>query len=179
MKINGWNIYAFLLRAVLLIGWPIHLLYKLVVKEKIVAVCSQGGHLADLLDSFSDTLHKEVVYLVPNQGVVQGTSLGKSKHHIIDPGRSPAKLVKNALTSILYILRFRPKVIVSSGSGVAFASLLLGKFLGAKIIFLECACQVKKPSVTGFLAAPLADLHIVQSPHLLKFFPKAQVGTLL
>jgi len=68
----------------------------------------------------------------------------------------------------------RPNVVISTGAGAIVLFCIFAKLLGAKLIFLESMAKVVKPTWTGKLLYPFADLFLVQWPGLLKFYPKAK-----
>lgn len=95
---------------------------------------------------------------------------------VVDPHTSFLKYLVNLAQSAVAVVSYRPHVVVSSGAGVAIASCLLGKLLGAKLIFVETAACVVQPSRTGKLIYRFADLFIVQWEALLEHYPKAVYG---
>ena len=74
------------------------------------------------------------------------------------------------------LVREKPDVILSTGAMIAFPALLLGKWMGKKIIFIECMFNVDAPTLTGKLAYKFADLFIVQWEEMLKVYPNAVLG---
>jgi UDP-N-acetylglucosamine:LPS N-acetylglucosamine transferase len=88
--------------------------------------------------------------------------------------------VVNALQSFWHLFTERPKVIISTGAGIAIPSLLFGKYLlKSKIIFIESAANVDHPSKTARFMYNHSDLFLVQWKPMLKTFPSATwVGVL-
>ena len=77
------------------------------------------------------------------------------------------------------IIFIRPKIVVSTGAGIAIPMILLAKKVGSKIIFIETGARVIEPSNTGKFIYKYADLFIVQYEPLLKCFDKAKLGKLI
>ena len=76
--------------------------------------------------------------------------------------------------------KYRPKVIVSTGSNIAVPLFLVGKLHGSKIIFIETRAKVYARSMTGILVRHMADQIFVQWPEMLKLYPEAKYcGTLV
>ena len=69
--------------------------------------------------------------------------------------------------------------VINTGGGMSIATSLLGKLLGAKLIYVESGARVSTPSRTGKLLYKYADLFIVQWKPLLKVFPDAVYGGVL
>ena len=81
------------------------------------------------------------------------------------------------LLSIPFILRIllkeRPRVIVSNGSGeVAIPAFYVAKLLGIKTIFIESGTVISTPSIGGKLTYPIADVFLVQWEEALKLYGK-------
>ena len=75
----------------------------------------------------------------------------------------------------LILAKERPFAIISTGAEIAIPAFLLGKVLGMRLVFVESLCRVSKPSGTGFLLYPLADLFLVQWPQLVNSYgPRAE-----
>ena len=60
----------------------------------------------------------------------------------------------------------------STGADVAAATLIIGKLLRAKVVFIETGGTIE-PSLTGRLVYPFCYLFIVQWPEKRARFPKA------
>lgn len=121
--------------------------------------------------------------------VTQQTPLSESialdhrLHHVPDIAlgllhRSPRawyEYVHNLALSLRILLTEWPDIIISTGAGSVLNTLLLGRLLGRRIIFLETFAHTRTPSLTGRLISPLAHAHLVQWPALAKRFPRATV----
>lgn len=146
---------------------------------KICCISSHGGHLHELSEAIKGVSGNMywVTYRTKHTEV-----LLKDKPHyfIIDPVTSRPKFIFNAIQSLYHILRERPRVIISTGAGIAIPSMLLGKFLiGSKIIYIESAAAVIEPSKSGSFIYKYADLFLIQWETLKEFYPNAKyVGVL-
>ena len=87
--------------------------------------------------------------------------------------RNPINAIKNTVLALKILLQERPKIIFSPGAGIAPPFFFIGKLLGCKLIYLESAAFVNKPSLTGRLVYPLADKFLIQYKNLKRFYPKA------
>lgn len=76
--------------------------------------------------------------------------------------------------------KYRPGVIVSTGSNIAVPLFLWGKIKGSKLIFIETRAKVYSKSITGKIVSRLSDVVFVQWPEMKKLYPKAiYCGTLV
>ena len=71
------------------------------------------------------------------------------------------------------LLRLRPAAILSTGPAIAVPVSIIGKILGARIIFIETGSRVRTLSLTGRIMYRWADLFFVQWPQLAATLPKA------
>jgi UDP-N-acetylglucosamine:LPS N-acetylglucosamine transferase len=94
--------------------------------------------------------------------------------------RSLRNLVRNAWLAVRVLRRERPRLIVSSGAGVAVPFFYLGKLFGARTIFIEVVDRIDRPTLTGRLVRPVTDQYVVEWPEQEAFYPRAQlIGRLL
>jgi len=144
---------------------------------KICIVCSAGGHLLEALEATRLLRQRHAAYLVTYRlPHLPRTIEGMPTHFIADPHLSLAKYLLNVIQSAVLVLRHRPDVIISTGSGMAIATCLFGKCLGARLIYVESGARVTRPSRTGQFLYRWADLFIIQWPSLQAFYPKAVQG---
>jgi len=70
-------------------------------------------------------------------------------------------------------LKEKPDLIISTGAGVAIPTCFLGWLFRKRVIFIEDWCRINKPSFSGRMIYPLANLFFVQWEQLLRYYPKA------
>lgn len=100
-------------------------------------------------------------------------------YYIINPHKNYFKFVINFLQSLKLYFAKRPKYILSTGSGMAVATCIIGKALGSKLIYIETGARISTPSRTGKFLYWFSDLFIIQWKSLLRYYPKAAYGGLL
>ncbi len=75
--------------------------------------------------------------------------------------------------------RMRPKVIVTTGAGVAVPVRRLGRLLGAKVAYVESLSRIDAPSLSCRMIAPVAHRIYAQWPDLAIAMPRARyVGSI-
>lgn len=141
----------------------------------VCVVCSAGGHLSEALASIG-MVKDHCYYVTYDEPHVRLRLAGEETYYVVDPHTSLRLYIKNILQSLWIFLRKRPKVVVSTGAGIALATCFLAKLTGSTLIFVESGARVTTPSRTGKLIYPFADLFIVQWKPLLKYYPKAIYG---
>lgn len=80
----------------------------------------------------------------------------------------------NILKAFWIILKEKPDVIISTGSGATYPLCKLVKLTGGKVIFIESFAKIKSPTVTGQKVYKFADEFYIQWPEMKKFYPNAK-----
>jgi beta-1,4-N-acetylglucosaminyltransferase len=132
---------------------------------------SPGGHLAELERAtagirFTDRFDVTFAGGRPPQ------EAPRRAHLVCHPRRSLLRTLRNVLQSLVIVLRERPQVVISTGADVAVAICILGRLLGARLIFIETAGELA-PTLSGRLVYPFANLFVVQWPDKAAGFPRA------
>jgi UDP-N-acetylglucosamine:LPS N-acetylglucosamine transferase len=132
---------------------------------------SAGGHFAELSRALVGIELRDCFHVTYDDG--RGADPGRPRlYHVTHPRRSVRRTLRNAAQALRILRAERPELIVSTGADVAVPTLLLGKLLGARIVFIETGGSLM-PSLSGRLVYPFADLFIVQWPEKLARFPRA------
>lgn len=144
---------------------------------KICCISSHGGHLHELEKALKDVDQSQmywVTYKTKHTQMVM-ESKGRKHYFIIDPVTSKPLFLLNILQSLWHLLRERPDVVISTGAGMAFPTLVFGKkMLGAKIVYIESAAAVVDATRTAKMMCPKSDLFLIQWEGLKKEFPNAK-----
>lgn len=148
------------------------------INDQLCVVCSAGGHLTEALLSIKDLDYQKyfITYQLPH---TNDTLAEEEFYYITNPHTYFYKYPINFFQSLKLFCKKRPRFILSTGSGMAIATCLIGKLFGSKIIYVETGCRISTPSMTGRLMYYVSDLFIVQWESLLQFYPKATYGGLL
>ncbi len=144
-------------------------------RPRVLIVCSAGGHLMDaLLATEGVVMDFDVAtFRLPHVSIPAGA---RALHFLIDPHTSLWKYGVNALQSLWLMLKIRPRVVLTTGAGIAIACALIGKCMGARLIYVEISASVERLSRTGVFLYGYADLFIVQWPELCERYPRAIYG---
>ncbi len=132
---------------------------------------SPGGHLAEL-ERATEGLRFLDRFDVTFAGGRPPTEPPRRTYHVCHPRRSGPRTLLNLLQSLRIVLRERPQLVISSGADVAVPVCILARLAGARLVYIETAGELR-PSLSGRLLYPFADLFIVQWPEKLAAFPRA------
>lgn len=142
--------------------------------DKVCLVGSSGGHLTHLylLKPFWE--EKERFWVTFGKDDAKSILEDEKMYECYFPtNRNIKNLIKNTFLAIKIIRKEKPKLIISSGAGVAVPFFYIGKIFGAKTIFIEVFDRIDKPTITGKLVYPVTDIFIVQWEEMKKVYPKA------
>ncbi len=163
--------------------------------------CNQGGHFSQMMalhDLFgkydtvlvTDNIHasKEKTPELKNIGVVEYPMGMANKRNKLSNGTIKERSRWQSLTGYIALIfecrqiwrKYRPAVIITTGSNIAVGLFLYGKFKGSKLIFIETRAKVYSKTMTGKIVGKLADKIFVQWPEMKKIYPNAEyLGTLV
>lgn len=143
---------------------------------KICLVSSSGGHFEQLL-RLLPLLDRYSGYIVTEDTGYELDLPGRKVYRVPPLNRTDKSIfreIASASGAALRILKAEsPDVIISTGALPALPTLVLGKLLGCKIVYLESFAKVSTPNKAGRLVYRFADRFYVQWEPLLKYYPKA------
>jgi UDP-N-acetylglucosamine:LPS N-acetylglucosamine transferase len=135
-------------------------------RKKVLAVASSGGHWVQLrrvVPAFADS---EVVYVTVLESY--RSQVPENKFYTVNDATRWNKL---ALVLLAFRLAWiigleRPAVVVSTGAAPGYFALLLGRWFGARTIWIDSMANIDEMSMSGSRAGRYADLWLTQWPHL-------------
>ena len=144
---------------------------------RICMACSAGGHLAQAMAIAREFQGDYDIFFVTYRLPHLGKGVGHYRTRFVtNPHIHYPLYLVNLVQSLFIMIRERPDVIVSTGSGVTIFPCLIAKLLRAKLIFVESGSRVVNPSRTGRILYRFANLFLVQWPAMLEFYPEATNG---
>lgn len=144
-------------------------------KQTVCIISSAGGHLTEALIATRD-LKVPMYFVTFDQPHVHSLLKGEEVYFIQDPHQKLHLHLKNMFQSLILFLRKRPKIVITTGAGIAVTLCLLVKLTGGKLIFIETGARVTSPSLTGRILYRFSDLFIIQWVPLKKYYPRAVYG---
>lgn len=137
---------------------------------KICVVSSVGGHLREVLQLRPALEPHDVFYVLNDETPIP---LPERRYRIAHAERD-LRVLWNLVEAARILRRERPDVVLSAGAGPAVPVALVGKLLGATVIFVETFGAVTRPSLTGRLLYRLADHFFYQWGPLARFYPRGR-----
>jgi UDP-N-acetylglucosamine:LPS N-acetylglucosamine transferase len=134
--------------------------------KKIVAVASAGGHWTEMMHLKEVFDGHDVVFVCTLE--MYQSEVGSNRFYAI-PGvsRLYKRLILVSIAKLLFILvRERPEIVITTGSGPGLLALFFSKMLGARTVWIDSIASVEHLSLSGKMAKKFADLWLTQWPHL-------------
>jgi beta-1,4-N-acetylglucosaminyltransferase len=136
-------------------------------RADVLLVCSAGGHLQQMLalrPAWGDYSHLWVTFDKSDARSLLG---GERVVYAYSPtNRSLKNLIRN-LGLAWHVLRVaRPRVLLTTGAGVAVPFAWLARLRRVRVVYIESFTRIEGPSLTGRLVAPIAHRAYVQWPEM-------------
>lgn len=136
------------------------------MSSRILAVASGGGHWVQLLRLRPAFEGHDVAYVTVQPSYAEQV-LGSRFYSVTDATRwSRWDLMKMIVQMLWIVARERPDVLITTGAAPGVVALRVGKWLGAKTIWLDSIANVEQMSMSGNRVRRFADLWLTQWEHL-------------
>ncbi len=132
--------------------------------KRVLAVASGGGHWVQLLRLRQAWAGADVAY-VTVQASYEAQVPGERFYCVTDATRwDRLKLIWMVLQIAWVVLRERPDVVITTGAAPGVAALRVGKWLGARTVWVDSIANVQSMSMSGRKVRGFADLWLSQWP---------------
>lgn len=167
----------------------------------VMFACNQGGHfsqmmaLNNLFEKYesvlvTDNVHanKEKIAALRGIRTIEYAMGMAEKRREMQKRGAKEKSRLQSLKGYLALIndcrkiwnKYRPVVIITTGSNIAVGLFLYGWIRGSKLIFIETRAKVYSKTITGKIVSKVADKIFVQWPEMKKVYPNAEYcGTLI
>ena len=150
--------------------------------KKVLFISSTGGHLNELLQ-LKSTMKKYDSFLITEKtkSTIELKKEFKDKIYYMKYGsKSHFSYIYifpyNCLKTLIYFIKIRPSVVVTTGAHTAVFMCYLAKLFRKKVIYIETFANIHSKSMSGKLVYPIADMFVVQWRSMLDIYPKAVYG---
>jgi hypothetical protein len=151
--------------------------------KRVLFISSTGGHFNELmqLEPIFKKYNYHIIVEKDKTNKDMKKKYGKKISYL--PYGTRAKLFRYIfiftwiiIKTIYFYIKYRPHVIVTTGTHTAVPMCYLGHLFGSKVIFIETFANRTKGSLSGRMTYPIADLFIVQWEEMNKVYPNAIDG---
>jgi beta-1,4-N-acetylglucosaminyltransferase len=134
---------------------------------EVMLVCSSGGHLLQLVALASAWGDRSRLWVTFDKSDARSLLVGER----IVFGRGPTnRSIRNLLANLVLAWRVvrseRPRVLLTTGAGLAVPFAWVARLFGARVIYVESLTRFQGPSLSCRLIAPVAHRLYVQWPEL-------------
>ena len=135
---------------------------------RVMAIASGGGHWIELLRLRPAFAEARVTYVSVNREYA--SDVPEHDFHLVNDATRWNKvgMLRLALRVLWLLIRLRPQFVVTTGAAPGFLAIRMGRWVGARTIWLDSIANVEELSLSGQLAGKHADLWLTQWPHLAK-----------
>jgi UDP-N-acetylglucosamine:LPS N-acetylglucosamine transferase len=129
----------------------------------VLLVCSAGGHLLQLVALREVWEAGSRAWVTFDKSDARTLLRGETVVYAYGPTNRSFGLValwntaRNLLLAWQTIGRLRPRVILTTGAGVAVPFAWVGRLRRARVVYLESFTRIDRPSLSCRLIAPVAD----------------------
>lgn len=148
-------------------------------KKRVMFICSVGGHLTQMLELKKIFDDYDYVLVTEKTDVTKNMADKYNMNYLMYGSRKYFfkyifVCIYNILKSIGLFIKYRPKVIVTTGTHTAVVMCYLGWIFRRKVIYIESYAKRTSQTMAGKMVYPIATTFIVQWESMLKFYPKAK-----
>jgi len=144
-------------------------------RTELLLVCSSGGHLQQLIALRHAWEDFSRVWVTFDRSDSRSLLVGETVVHAYGPtNRSLWALLRNFALAIRVLMSTRPRVVLTTGAGVAVPFVWLGRLSGARVVYVESATRIEAPSLSLRLVRPFVSQLYVQWPELQQALPSAR-----
>jgi beta-1,4-N-acetylglucosaminyltransferase len=141
----------------------------------VLLVCSTGGHLLQLHALNAAWAGRDRAWVTFDKSDARSLLAGERVLYAFGPtNRNVGNLLRNLKLAVGVLRRLRPRVIVTTGAGVAVPFCWIGRLLGARVVYVESLSRIEGPSLSCRLIAPVAARVYAQWPELAGAYGKAR-----
>lgn len=149
------------------------------LNKKICFISSCGGHLMQLI-KLLPVAEDAKFYIISEKNTISKKLFNqrKYKHYfLLQQDRKKTLfffvVLINLFASLIYFIKERPDVVITTGAGVVFPTCILAKLFSSKLIYVESFARIYSASKTGKQIYKFADYFYVQWEEMLSVYPNA------
>ena len=144
-------------------------------RAELMLVCSSGGHLLQLLALRPAWEGRTQAWVTFDKSDARSLLSGERTYFAYGPtNRNLTNLVRNLLFARRTLAAVRPRVMITTGAGVAVPFAWLSRLRGVRVVYVESLSRIDAPSLSCRLIRPVADRVYVQWPELARALPGAR-----
>lgn len=138
------------------------------MNRKVLAVASGGGHWIQLLRLRPAFIGCDIAYVTVQENYREQVN-GHRFYAVVDATRwSRLRLFWMIIQVTWIVVIERPDFVISTGAAPGVVALRIGKWLGARTIWIDSIANIEQMSLSGSRVRRFADLWLSQWPNVAK-----------
>lgn len=143
---------------------------------RVLLVCSNGGHLAQLVKLAPWWRHHDRAWVTFPKADARALLVGEKVNDAYFPTtRHLGNLLRNLRLARRVLREYRPDVVVSTGAGVALPFFVLARLGKVATVYLEVFDRIDTATLTGRLCGPFTDAFCLQWEEQKSSYPRGVV----
>ena len=144
-------------------------------RADLLLVCSTGGHLLQLVALREAWEPFTRIWVTFDKSDARSLLAGERIEFAHGPtNRNIKNMLRNIVVAWRVVGAVRPKVVLTTGAGVAVPFAWVARLRGATVVYVESLARIDGPSLTYRLIAPIASRRYVQWPELAEALPRSR-----
>ena len=144
-------------------------------RAELMLVCSSGGHLLQLHQLREAWSARSPRWVTFDKSDARSLLSGERVVYAYGPtNRNLGNFFRNLGLAWKVVRRVRPRVLVTTGAGVAVPFAWISRLHGARIVYVESISRIDDPSVSYRLIAPVAHRLYAQWPEFAERIRRAR-----
>lgn len=150
-------------------------------RVEVLLVCSTGGHLLQLLGLRASWDGYSCAWVTHRNSDACSLLEGEDVVYAHSPTtRNLKNFVRNLFLACAVVARRRPRILITTGAGVAVPFAWIARLAGTKVVYVESITRIAGLSMSGRMIAPVSHRFFVQWPELRALHRRAEYhGNLL
>ena len=142
---------------------------------KVLAIASAGGHFVQLMRLTPAFKGAKLTVATALEGLrdeayaaADAAGVERPDFHVITEANrwQKIKLLRSLLEITWLVARLRPTAIISTGAAPGYFAIWVGRFFGARTIWVDSIANAEELSLSGKKAGKIADVWLTQWEHL-------------
>jgi UDP-N-acetylglucosamine:LPS N-acetylglucosamine transferase len=144
-------------------------------RVEVLLVASPGGHLLQLLALRPAWRDFSSAWVTLDRPDARSLLQQERVYFACGPtNRSIRNLLRNVVVARRLLRRLRPRVVITTGAGVAVPFAWLAHLAGARVIYVESLSRIDRASMSLRMISPVADRIYGQWPEFVEAVPRAR-----
>jgi UDP-N-acetylglucosamine:LPS N-acetylglucosamine transferase len=137
---------------------------------KIAFAASAGGHLTQVQTIFTKDVIRDNEFIILTEKTSKTGKLPGKVYFFEQWNYNPFRYFFPLIRCLKIFKKEKIKMVITTGAEIGLVSVIAGKLLGIKTVFIETIIRVKSPTLSGRMSYPFSDIFLVQNAGMEKLY---------